>query len=161
MAKVYISDTNIWIDFHHASLLNELFKLPFSLCCTEFVAFELDEPNLTPLISLGLIIEPLSGEEVGQLAQLTQQHNNPSLADMSCYYLAKERKMPLLTGDGKLRALAKNESVQVHGALWLLDQLVAHGIIAPTRAVAALQTMLDNNARLPAAECRSRLEHWK
>ena len=161
MAKVYVSDTNIWIDFYHASLLNELFKLPFSLCCTEFVAFELDEPNLTPLVALGLIIEPLSGEEIQELGQLTRLHNNPSLADMSCYYLAKERQMPLLTGDGQLRALAKSESVQVHGALWLLDQLVAHKIVATNRAAVALQTMLDNNARLPAAECRSRFEHWK
>lgn len=32
MTKVYVSDTNIWIDFRNAELLDELFRLPLSLC---------------------------------------------------------------------------------------------------------------------------------
>ncbi|CAB3796097.1 hypothetical protein [Pararobbsia alpina] len=90
MAKVYVSDTNIWIDFHHADLLRELFQLPFALCCTDFVALELDSPELAPLVDFGLVIESLSSDEVQQLHALTQQHKNPSLADMSCYFLARE-----------------------------------------------------------------------
>lgn len=37
MSRIYISDTNIWIDFNNAGLLNELFQLPLTFCCTEFV----------------------------------------------------------------------------------------------------------------------------
>lgn len=35
--QVYISDTNIWIDFRNAGLLGALFDLPFELCSTDFV----------------------------------------------------------------------------------------------------------------------------
>ena len=31
MNLVYISDTNIWIDFRNAGILHALFRLPFSL----------------------------------------------------------------------------------------------------------------------------------
>ena len=158
MAKVYVSDTNIWIDFHHAALLNALFQLP---CCTDFVASELDTPELTPLVELGLIVEPLDGDDIQQLFELAQQHRNPSLADMSCYFLAKKSGLPLLTGDGQLRKLAKDEQVEVRGALWLLDQMVEHAVIEAHRAAEALRTMLQKNARLPERECQNRLERWE
>ncbi|RQS22868.1 MULTISPECIES: PIN domain-containing protein [unclassified Burkholderia] len=161
MTKVYVSDTNIWIDFHHAALLNELFRLPFSLCCTDFVASELDVPKLTPLVELGLIVESINESDVQQLFTLTQQHKNPSLADMSCYFLAKKSGLPLLTGDGQLRKLAKDERVEVRGALWLLDQMVEHAVIEACRAAEALRTMLQKNARLPEKECQIRLERWE
>lgn len=161
MAKVYVSDTNIWIDFHHAALLTELFQLPFALCCTDFVAEELDEPKLSPLVELGLVVEPVDGADMQQLYELAQQHRNPSLADMSCYFLAKKSGLPLLTGDGQLRRLAVNERVEVRGVLWLLDQMVEHAVIEARRAAEALRTMLQRNARLPAAECQIRLERWE
>ncbi|MGU7773999.1 hypothetical protein ACV229_27940 [Burkholderia sp. MR1-5-21] len=161
MTKVYVSDTNIWIDFNHAALLEELFQLPFSLCCTDFVAYELDNPELMPLIDLGLTVESLSSDEVGQLQELSHQHNNPSLADMSCYFLAREHNLPLLTGDGQLRALAIRENVEVRGVLWLLDQMVEHVVISPARAAEALRAMLGNNARLPQRECLLRFERWE
>jgi predicted nucleic acid-binding protein len=39
-----------------------------------------------------------------RLFELKVEHNNSSLADVSCYLLAQETGRPLLTGDGKLRA---------------------------------------------------------
>lgn len=41
--QVYISDTNIWIDFRNAGLLDALFDLPFQLCSTDFVLSELQD----------------------------------------------------------------------------------------------------------------------
>jgi len=79
---------------------------------------------------------------------------------MSCYFLAKKRGLPLLTGDGQLRKLAKDERVEVRGALWLLDQMVEHAVIEARRAAEALRAMLRNNARLPERECDIRLERW-
>jgi len=32
MSLIYISDTNIWIDFRNAGLLEHMFRLPFTLC---------------------------------------------------------------------------------------------------------------------------------
>lgn len=131
---VYVSDTNIWIDFRHAGLLEVLFDLPFKLC--------FDDAG------------------VARLFELTSTHNNSSLADVSCYQLAKDTGRPLLTGDGQLRKQALKDRLTVHGALWLLDRLVEHGTVTPTQAAIGLESMLDRGARLPQEECRRRLHDW-
>ena len=92
---------------------------------------------------------------------LMAEHGNSSLADVSCYLVAKAQGHPLLTGDGRLRKQAIKDGLQVHGALWLLDELVANGVIHPIQAADALQTMLAEGARLPQHECTQRLAAWR
>jgi predicted nucleic acid-binding protein len=161
MSRVYVSDTNIWIDFRNAGLLDALFKLPFSLCCTDFVVHELMDLNTQMLRQKGLLVETLEGEAMTRLFGLMADHNNSSLADVSCYLLARDTGRPLLTGDGRLRKQATQDGLQVHGALWLLDQLVAHGVTAPAVASEGLQAMVQRGARLPAPECQARLARWR
>lgn len=161
MTKVYISDTNIWIDFRNAGLLDELFQLPLTLCCTDFVFNELNDLPRAHFVAQGLQVEMLDDAAILQLFTLKVEHGNSSLADVSCYYLAQQTGHPLLTGDGKLRKQATKDGIQVLGVLWLLDQLVAHALIPPTRAAEALEAMLSHGARLPQTECHQRLQQWK
>jgi hypothetical protein len=42
---VFVSDTNIWIDFEKVGLLDKLFSLPFQYWTTDFVANELAQPE--------------------------------------------------------------------------------------------------------------------
>jgi rRNA-processing protein FCF1 len=158
--QVYISDTNIWIDFRNAGLLDALFSLPFKLCCTDFVLDELKDFDTKHLLARGLVVETLDAVATAALFSLMQAHNNSSLADVSCYQLAHQTKHPLLTGDGRLRKQAKADGLQVHGALWLLDQMVMHKVIGRKNAARHLQSMLDFGARLPAAEYQIRLSMW-
>lgn len=160
MQRIYISDTNIWSHFRHGGLLEELFALPFVFASTDFVLNELPDGESEQLQALGLVVETLEGEAVTALFELTVQHNNSALADVSCYYVAKEKGLPLLTGDGQLRKQAAKDGVEVRGALWLLDQLIEHQVIASNHAAAALQAMLDAWARLPQAECERRFGDW-
>lgn len=160
MNLVYISDTNIWIDFRNAGLLDVLFSLPFTLCCTDFVLNELDDFDHAALRAKGLQVDELDENAIPQLFNLTSEHNNSSLADVSCYHLAKLTGRPLLTGDGQLRKQAVKDGLKVHGALWLLDQLVETALVPPNRAAAGLTTMLSAGARLPKAECDARLAVW-
>lgn len=160
MDLLYISDTNIWIDFRHAGLLSTLFELPFSICCTDFVLDELDDFDHDDLKGHGLQIIELDEPSVEQLIILTDNHNNSSLADVSCYFLAKSTGYPLLTGDGQLRKQAANDGLTVHGALWLLDRMVEHQLISRLQAAIGLQKMLDSSARLPKAECEKRFSTW-
>ena len=117
-------------------------------------------PLPTGLMARGLMVETLTSQEVEQLFVLMAEHGNSALADVSCYLVAKTQGVPLLTGDGRLRKRAVKDGVQVHGALWLLDQLIAHQVIATAHAAAALQAMLDAGTRLPLAECEQRLAAW-
>ncbi len=158
--QVYISDTNIWIDFRNAGLLDALFSLPFKLCCTDFVLNELKDFDTQHLLAQGLVVETLDAVATAALFNLMQAHNNSSLADVSCYQLAHQTKHPLLTGDGRLRKQAKADGLRVHGALWLLDQLVANQTIKTKEAAKGLQSMMDAGSRLPNAECRQRMSLW-
>lgn len=160
MRLVYISDTNIWIDFRNARILHALFQLPFSFCCTDFVIDELDDVDYAELVALGLEVRSLDESAITALLGLTQARNNSSLADVSCYYLAFTMGYPLLTGDGQLRKQAVKDGLDVHGALWLLDRLVEHAVISQRQAADGLTGMLARGARLPKPECSHRLAVW-
>jgi hypothetical protein len=158
--QVYISDTNIWIDLRNAGLLDAMFDLPFTLCCTDFVLNELQDFDHSRLRARGLVVETLDEQATAALFPLMQAHNNSSLADLSCYQLAQQTGRALLTGDGRLRKQALADGLQVHGALWLLDQMVMHQIIEPKTAAERLHSMLDSGARLPELDCQKRLALW-
>jgi hypothetical protein len=160
MTRVYVSDTNIWIDFRNAGLLDHLFRLPLTLCCTDFVLNELQDLQHEALIANGLVVESLDTGAMGRLFSLMAAHNNSSLADVSCYLLAQDTGRPLLTGDGRLRRQAASDGLEVFGALWLLDQLVAHRVVSPAEASRGLQAMLARGARLPGSECNARMTAW-
>ena len=158
--QVYISYTNIWIDLRNAGLLDAMFDLPLTLCCTDFVLSELKDFDHQHLLARGLVVETLDELATAALFPLMQAHNNSSLADLSCYQLAQQTGHALLTGDGRLRKQAKADGLQVHGALWLLDQMVVHQIIEPKNAATSLQSMLDSGAWLPMDDCQKRLTLW-
>lgn len=62
--RVYISDTNIWIDFGRAGLLDALFALPFTFVSTDFVVNELSHPDPDGLRARGLVVQDLNEAEV-------------------------------------------------------------------------------------------------
>jgi rRNA-processing protein FCF1 len=159
--QVYISDTNIWIDFRNAGLLDALFDLPFQLCSTDFVLEELQSFNPAALLAKGLVVHALDEAATARLFGLMTAHNNSSLADVSCYLLSQETGVPLLTGDGRLRKQAMQDGIQVHGVLWLLDQLVSHSVTTKGAAAEGLTAMLHRGARLPTAECQTLLRNWQ
>lgn len=159
--QVYVSDTNIWIDFGHAGLLAALFKLPIALCSTDFVLDELQLTERQTLIDLGLTVVTLESDDIPSLFNLRQAHNNSSLADVSSYFVALRDSRPLLTGDARLRRRAQQDGLQVHGALWLLDELVRHDVVTAAQASSALLSMLKRGARLPDGDCQDRLRRWR
>ncbi|WP_386077502.1 hypothetical protein ACFIOZ_11165 [Vreelandella sp. F11] len=160
-AKILVSDTNIWIDLHRSSLLETVFELPHQFVTTDFVWRELRQPPGQQLTDLGLMIEGLSGDEVVSLFDLRQTLGNSSLADVSCYFLARERRWPLLTGDGALRKSGQQGQLEVRGVLWILDELERHALLSTQQLADALDSMLKGGARLPETECRKRLNRWR
>jgi rRNA-processing protein FCF1 len=159
--RVYISDANILIDFRNAQLLEALFALPIQLCCTDFVIHELTDISHSDLQRLGLQVEAIDAPGIQRLYGLCATHNNSSLADVSCYFLAQETGRPLPTGDGRLRRQAIQDGIQVHGALWLLDQLLTNSVLTYDGASEALDQMMAQGARFPTAECQVRLQAWR
>ena len=70
MSLIYIIDTNIWIDFRNVGLLEQMFKLPFTLCCTDFVLYELEDIFHDELLAQGLLVESFDERGVQKLVNL-------------------------------------------------------------------------------------------
>lgn len=92
----------------------------------------------------GLEVRSLSGEELTRITELNARHPSPSPKDLSTIVVAEDEKGIFVTGDGPLRRAAKEEDIEVHGVLWVLDGLVGQTIIAPLKATTALNTMASH-----------------
>jgi predicted nucleic acid-binding protein len=67
----------------------------------------------------------------------------------------------LLTGDRKLRRFARKQRIEVHGVLWVIDELHAHAISTAAVLVAALKTLGgDPTVRLPQQELAEYLKRY-
>ena len=56
----------------------------------------------------------------------------------------------LLTGDRRLRTLAQAEHLEVHGVLWIVEELAVHRKASRKMRLAALEAWRDNpTSRLP------------
>lgn len=160
---ILVSDTSVLIDIERASLTAHLFNLPYVF----FVPDLLFERELAPydgadLIARGLRIEELTGAEVTVATVLRRGHGALSLPDAFAFGLAQGRNWMLLTGDGLLRKLAIQARLQVHGALWLFDELETHEVCKVRELHAGLLTLKQHpRCRLPSKEIDARLQRYK
>ena len=68
----------------------------------------------------------------------------------------------LLTGDGQLRAMAVRHAIEVHGVLWVIDQIHANQAGGARRLHEALRALSDDGAvRLPRCELDAYLKRHK
>jgi hypothetical protein len=160
LQSVLVTDTNIWIDLENGGILVEVFHLPFQFLIPDFAIPELIHPRWKTLEVLGLRAHELPAEQVVELVQLRQAHRNLSMIDLAAFLLAKLLDATLLTGDRHLNELAIAGGLTVHGALWLLDEMVHFKTLKPGQAASALKLMLEQGARLPAEEYSIRLKRW-
>ncbi|NLG71656.1 MAG: PIN domain-containing protein [Chloroflexi bacterium] len=156
-----VTDTNIWIDVYNGNLLLETFRLPYrflipDLSIPEFVCLSWHELEL-----LGLNPYVLGPSLIQQLYDFRYQYRNLSMRDLAAFILARDLNAVLLTGDRRLRALAEAHGVEVHGVLWILDQLIHRQILEPGAACERLERICAMGARLPVGECERRLIRWR
>jgi predicted nucleic acid-binding protein len=93
-----------------------------------------------------------------KVADLAARYLRPSRQDLFALVLAETLGAILLTGDGALIDTAHEIGVEVHGTIWLLDQMVAHGILDKRERAQALNLMVDSGSRLPKEEVELRLD---
>lgn len=167
-ATVVIQDTSILIDLVNGGVLGAWFRLGIATVVTDFVLNEVqDGPQWTqiePMVGAG-ILEVASVPDAdatrwyGEIAEISRA-NGISIADASTYLYAREHRVPLLTGDWRLRAISLREDLEVRGILWILDELVAATVLNGKVAASALCAMLEAGARLPQKECEQRVQMW-
>lgn len=157
-----VSDTSVIIDLDRGDLLEAAFALGDSLVVPDLLfQRELDADFGDRLRELGIVIESLSGAEVTRAAQLGRAERRLSVADTFAFSLAQGRQWTLLTGDGVLRAVSEAQGLPVHGVLWLVDRIEAHGVVDQATLHSCLSKTADHpRCRLPRREIEVRLKRW-
>lgn len=109
------------------------------------------------LLGLGLQLSELNPQSMQYSVQLIARYKNPSRNDCFALALAKQEACPLVTGDKALRKAAEAEGVEIRGTVWVVEQMIAAGLIDAARARVAFDSMKAAGSRLPWAEVSKRL----
>ena len=165
--KILVNDTNIFIDLHSVGLLEEMSRLPYEIHTVDFVVAEIADADQRRIFDelvaqRGIFIDGFTADEV---IEIVEEHSsvsgNLSIPDCSVCYFARKHNVPMLTGDRRLRRYAEEQSIEVHGILFIFDELVKHDIISTSMAADRLEELFAINARLPKAEIRERINRWR
>lgn len=156
-----VTDANFWIDLHAGNLLDDAFRLPCQWVIPDIILEELQQPNPQALRDRGLREDELSGAQVAEISELAARYPKPSRKDLAALVLAKARGTILVTGDRDLRIAAENEGQDVHGTLWVLDEMLRTKVITPRQAANSLEAMIRHGRRLPRPEVEERLRRWR
>lgn len=150
------------IDLERGALLEPLFRLPYEFAVPDLLFHsELRGGLGEQLIALGLRVEELAPAELARATMIGRERASLSAQDTFAYALAELREWSLLTGDGALRRMADDGGLEVHGVLWLCDQLEEHAVIAQDTLHAGLTAISSHpRCRLPVAEVAERLDRY-
>lgn len=164
--RIAVNDANILIDFVKIGLLEELLTLNLEMHTTDLIINEVykipsQRVKIEQLINEGkLIVDSFDIIQLQNIISKSQSNGGVSIPDCSIWYWAKNNNAILLTAEKKLRKLAQAESIEVHGSLWLLDELLSQNILNKVNACQAIRKLVETNDRLPKRECEKRIILW-
>ncbi len=157
--RLLISDANILIDMEKGGITRQMFQLDAVFAVPNTLYAEELEAEHPHLLELGLRMLELTAETVAYAETLITRHarTGASINDLLALALARQEQTTLLTGDGKLRIVAAEENITVHGTLWLMEQLMESGILTVQQAATAYEQMKAARSRLPWDEVAQQL----
>ena len=160
--KVLVSDTSVLVDLERGGLLEVVFKLSVELAVPDLLfERELRGHGGERLVELGLRIEELDAEGVRRAIDYRRSRRALSLPDVFALELARRHSWILLTGDGALRALARELQVDCHGVLWVLDRMQEEAVLSVRALLDGLRRIEAHpRCRLPKRDVRIRLERY-
>lgn len=148
MPAVVVHDASCLIDLRKGRLLRALGQLPFQFVVplpvrkSELLDFSAEDWKV--LDSGGMETHDLTPRQVGE-AFAVKRRGRLSANDCFCLVTARSRRGGiLLTGDSRLREIATNEGVRVHGVLWIVDQLDSTGAATRGFLIEALETWKED-----------------
>jgi predicted nucleic acid-binding protein len=147
--KIVVTDACIFIDVININLTAKFFGLELDIHTTADIINEL-YPEQKQILegykaSTKLTVHILTGEE--QLELMKQQYPKAlTPEDLSVIFIAQKLgDATVLSSDKPLRKYAKKLSIEYHGMLWILDQLVAQGLLPKPEAIAKLNAWINSN----------------
>lgn len=163
--RIAVNDANLFIDLCEIDLVERFFELPLEFHTTQLILNELEDEQqklLLPFLATKrLSVRHLTQAEIEALATISTQSRKLSREDLSVYFYARElRDCMILTGDNRLRKEAQRQGFEVHGILWVFEQLVENQILNSINAVLKLRQLMSINIWLPIGECEKLIEKW-
>ena len=153
------SDTNIWFDFEETGNLEHPFLLDNNYYLSDVTYHDEIQTSHTihDIVETGkLQITSVPVSEIQIAGEYAEQYPALSIHDAIALAIAKTRGWILLSGDGKLREAAAQESVECHGTLWIYKSLKEQEKLTNQEYRAALEKLLDavkhKGRRLPKNE---------
>lgn len=161
--RVVINDASCLIDLHKVGLVEAMLQLPYSFIVALPVAhnevLDFTAGDWTRFSQAGLVQVDLDPGQVGRA--LAHRSQNAKLTAEDCFSLVlteDNQGSILLTGDAVLRTVAAENGCEVHGVLWVTDEICRCGVLGGDRIAECLQTWLDDElVRLPAGQINIRL----
>jgi predicted nucleic acid-binding protein len=153
--RIIVSDSSCLIDLRKASLLDAFLRLPYEILIPntlfeeELLKFTVEQKET--LIRAGLQVIDLSPERVLRAQEVMRIL--PRLSVHDCFAFALAESHPaciLLTGDDWLRQFALQHQIEVHGVLWVIDEIYRNTLRTPAQLVRTLRFFAnDSTVRLP------------
>lgn len=161
--RLLISDANIIIDMNTGGLLRLMFRFDATFAVPDVLFEEELRADHPELLRLGLKRLELSEGTVVYAARLVEKYRGlgASIIDLLALALARQEECPLLTGDGRLRTAGQTEGIDVHGTLWLIEQMVRARTITVRQAEAGYARMREAGRRLPWDEVDQQLRGFR
>lgn len=167
MTKIVVNDASCLFDLKKGRLLHAMLALPFAFVIpypvrvSELLDFTAQEWQM--LADSGVEIYDLEPEAVRDALAVKAAH--PALSPNDCFCLITARchaDATLLTGDARLRRVAEEHQIDVHGVLWIIDLLHERGLAPPPLLVSALEIWRDDpTVFLPVDEIEHRLRRLR
>ena len=167
MTRTVISDVSCLIDMAKGGLLEAMFDLPYRFAIPKVmyeselvVIADIEKENLK---NLGLKTSALPKNAASRVKAYVEDIPSLSLNDCSVLVLAEETPGSiLLTGDRKLRNTASRVKIEVHGTLWVIDQMHARKIVEVSALLKALDIFKNDKAVfLPEGEIQKRINQFR
>lgn len=152
MPVLVVSDASVVIDMVNGGLAMAMFAMPLTFAVPDIMFDEELEPYIPGLREMGLQILEIQSEGISYIDGLIGSGRSlPGAHDLYALALARQERCLLLTTDKRLRRLAEEEQLAVHGTLWLVKGLMDSGLVSKQEAREAFQLMLDSGSYLPHA----------
>jgi predicted nucleic acid-binding protein len=164
--RIVVSDSSCLIDLRKVSLLDAFLKLPYEILIPntlfEEELLKFTEAQKRAMLRAGLKVIDLPGERVLRAQLVIRAAPQLSAHDGFAFALAETHPgCILLTGDRYLRTLAARHKIEVHGFLWVIDEIHQNRLSTAKALCSALRLLAGDPAvRLPRKEMATYLKRY-
>lgn len=152
---IIIKDSCILFDLLDLGLLDDFFKLPFQAYTTLLVIGEVEDEEQKWAVNRHVTEGRIKVDGAGAyeaIAAIMAISPGLSFTDGSVLELADRMQAVILSADGILRKIGRQQNFTVRGTLWVIEEMCNKQILSVEVAIAKLELYPKINERVPKLE---------